>query len=75
MCKGYIEKYNNIVYLEFVIDTIQIRVDLYKRINLLCLYVNDYILSLFFFIYYCLYCLQHNLFAYIVCLYWLNQGK
>ena len=28
-----------------------------------------------FFIYYCLYCLHHNVFAYIVCWYLLKQGK
>ena len=29
----------------------------------------------YFFIYDCLYCLHHNLFAYIVSLYWLNQSR
>ena len=31
--------------------------------------------SYFVFIYYRLYCLRHNLFAYIVCWYLLKQGK
>ena len=33
------------------------------------------IYNIYFFICNCLYCLHHNLFAYVVCWYWLEQSR